>query len=168
MTSRKIICYPHPDLRKVSQDVELGKNMQLAELQQLVQDMFETMYEHQGIGLAAVQIGVHFRVIVIDLQDKQNKPLVLVNPRIEFLTSEKQSGEEGCLSIPGYRDKVARRQAIRVFAKNANFESFEMDAENLLAICIQHEIDHINGKLFIDSLPFAKRKKFEKLYSEQN
>lgn len=125
-------------------------------IRQLIDDMFETMYAAPGIGLAATQVNVQQRLLVLDISEEKNQPLALINP--ELLSREGQEeSDEGCLSVPGVFEKVKRAEKIRVRALNRDGESFEMDADGLLAVCIQHEIDHLEGKLFVDYLSPLKR-----------
>lgn len=125
-------------------------------IRKLIDDMFETMYAAPGIGLAATQVNVQRRLLVLDISEEKNQPLALINP--ELLTREGQEeSDEGCLSVPGVFEKVKRAEKIRVRALNRDGESFEMDADGLLAVCIQHEIDHLEGKLFVDYLSPLKR-----------
>jgi peptide deformylase len=125
-------------------------------IRQLIDDMFETMYAAPGIGLAATQVNVQQRLLVLDISEEKNQPLALINP--ELLSREGQEeSDEGCLSVPGVFEKVKRAETIRVRALNRDGESFEMDADGLLAVCIQHEIDHLEGKLFVDYLSPLKR-----------
>jgi peptide deformylase len=125
-------------------------------IRQLIDDMFETMYAAPGIGLAATQVNVQQRLLVLDISEEKNQPLALINP--ELLSREGQEeSDEGCLSVPGVFEKVKRAEKIRVRAINRDGESFEMDADGLLAVCIQHEIDHLEGKLFVDYLSPLKR-----------
>ena len=137
----------------------------------LVDDMFDTMYDAPGIGLAATQVDVHEQVIVMDLSDDKSEPLVLINPEIEVLGDSEQEYQEGCLSVPGFYEEVSRPDTIRVRALDRNGEPFEMEPDGLLAVCIQHEMDHLNGKLFVDYLSALKRQriktKLEKLHRKQ-
>ena len=130
-------------------------------VRQLIDDMFDTMYEAPGIGLAAVQVNVAERVIVVDVSEDRSQPLALVNPEITSLEGIEEM-DEGCLSVPGVFEKVKRADAIKVKALNRDGESFEMEAHGLLAVCIQHEIDHLDGKLFIDYLSELKRQRIRK------
>ena len=148
MALRKILEFPDPRLRTIAKPVESVDDS----IRVLIDDMFETMYEAQGIGLAATQIDVHLRVVVIDLQDEQNAPLVMINPEFELLTQEIDEMQEGCLSVPGIYEVVKRPEHIRLKALDRSGEPYEMEAEGLLAVCIQHECDHLNGKLFVDHL----------------
>jgi peptide deformylase len=152
MTKLAILEYPDPRLRTTAAPVAVVDDA----VRQLVADLLETMYAAKGIGLAATQCDVHRRVVVLDVSDERNQPLVLINP--EILTAEGRGpGEEGCLSVPDIYDKVQRATHIRVRALGADGKVFEMDAEGLLAVCIQHEMDHLDGKLFVDYLSELKR-----------
>ena len=131
-----------------------------AELNQFIDDMLETMYEHEGIGLAAPQVGVLSRVITIDIEGDKKNQVVLINP--EILESEGETGiEEGCLSIPGHRALVPRKEKVKVKALNRQGEEVIYDADGLFAICIQHEIDHLNGVLFVDHISALKRQRIK-------
>ena len=147
-----ILEYPDPRLRKVAAPVTDFD----AKLQKLVRDMAETMYAAPGVGLAATQVDVHKRVIVIDTSDTKDDLLVLVNPEIVMAEGEAEC-EEGCLSVPGYYDKVTRAARITVRARNERGEPIERTADGLLAVCIQHEMDHLLGKMFVDYLSPLKR-----------
>ncbi|MGB0846134.1 MAG: peptide deformylase [Thiolinea sp.] len=166
MALLEILHHPDPRLRKKAVPVtEVDEN-----ITQLVDDMFETMYDARGIGLAATQVNVHQRVVVIDLSEEKDQPMCFINA--EILSKEGQmEHEEGCLSVPEYYEKVTRAERIRVKALDRKGEIFEMDADGLLAVCIQHELDHLDGKLFVDYLSSLKqqrvRKKLEKLKRQQ-
>lgn len=157
MAILEILHYPDPRLREKARPVEAVDD----EIRQLVDDMFETMYAAPGIGLASIQVNVPRRVVVIDVSEDREQPLCLINPEILERRGE-ETMEEGCLSVPGYYDKVTRADSVRVRALNRDGESFEMDAEGLLAVCIQHEIDHLDGKLFVDYLSSLKRQRVRK------
>jgi len=147
-----ILEYPDPRLRKVAAPVTVFG----PEIERLVRDMAETMYEAPGIGLAATQVDVHKRVIVIDISETRDQLRVFVNP--ELLEAEGEAEcEEGCLSVPGYYDKVTRAANIRVRAQNERGETFELATDGLLAVCVQHEMDHLLGKVFVDYLSPLKR-----------
>ena len=146
-----ILRYPDPRLHTHAQAVEAVTD----DIRQLVADMAETMYEAPGIGLAATQVNVHRRVVVIDVSEDQSALMALINPEILERSGE-QVCEEGCLSVPGIYEKVARAERVRVRALNAKGEPFELDAEGLLAVCIQHEIDHLDGKVFVEYLSALK------------
>ena len=152
-----ILCYPDPRLHKVAKPVAQVDER----IQTLVKDMLETMYDAQGIGLAATQIDVHERVIVIDVSETRNEPMALINPEILWASEEKQLGEEGCLSVPGIYDGVERSIAVKVKALDENGNSREIDAEGMLAICIQHEMDHLLGKVFVEYLSPLKRNRIK-------
>jgi peptide deformylase len=152
MTKLVILEYPDPRLRKKAAPVILVDDA----LRQLADDMLDTMYAAKGVGLAATQIDVHKRLIVLDVSEGRDRPLVFINP--ELLTLEGSGpGEEGCLSLPGIYDKLSRATHIRVRALGRDGRPFEMDADGLLAVCIQHEMDHLEGKLFVDYLSELKR-----------
>lgn len=147
-----ILEFPDERLRQKAKPVEEVDD----DIRKLIDDMFETMYAAPGIGLAATQVNVQRRLLVLDISEEKNQPLALINP--ELLTREGQEeSDEGCLSVPGVFEKVKRAEKIRVRALNRDGESFEMDADGLLAVCIQHEIDHLEGKLFVDYLSPLKR-----------
>ena len=151
-----ILEYPDPRLRKVAKPV----TQFTPELVKLVRDMAETMYAAPGVGLAATQVDVHKRIIVIDTSDTKEDLLVLVNPEIVAAEGEAEC-EEGCLSVPGYYDKVTRAARITVRARNERGEPIERTADGLLAVCIQHEMDHLLGKMFVDYLSPLKRARLE-------
>ena len=152
-----ILEFPDPRLRTRAQPVDEVD----AALRKLIDDMFETMYAAPGIGLAATQVNVHKRFMVIDVSESRNEPLVFINPEIIEREGVEET-EEGCLSVPGVYDKVTRADRIRVRALDRNGKPFEMDAEGLLAVCIQHEMDHLDGKLFVDYLSELKRTRIRK------
>jgi len=157
MALRTILEYPDPRLRTRAQpvtqfDAELGK---------LIDDMFETMYAAPGIGLAATQVDVHKRLVVIDVSKDRNEPLVFINPEIIAREGEEVS-EEGCLSVPENFAEVKRAAKVRVRAQDRNGEVFERDYDDVLAVCIQHEIDHLDGRLFVDYLSDLKRERIRK------
>ena len=147
-----ILEYPDPRLRKVARPVAAVT----ADIRKLVRDMAETMYAAPGVGLAATQVDVHKRIIVIDVSDTHDALTVLINP--EIVSAEGESDcEEGCLSLPGYYDKVRRAARIEVRALNERGEPFELSADGMLSVCIQHEMDHLVGKVFVDYLSPLKR-----------
>lgn len=157
MTILNILHFPDERLRQKAVPVEIVDDT----IRQLVSDMFETMYDAPGIGLAAVQVNVHQRVIVVDISEDHSEPHALINPEI----IDKQGTEEmdeGCLSVPGVFEKVQRADEITFRALDTRGKPFEMRAQGLLAVCIQHEIDHLNGKLFIDYLSNLKRQRVKK------
>lgn len=155
MAKLNILEFPDPRLRTVASLVEKVDD----DMRRLIDDMFETMYEAPGIGLAATQVNVHKRLIVIDVSDERDQPLVFINPEIEVLDEELSGYDEGCLSVPGFYETVSRPQAVHVKALDRDGQAFEMRAEGLLAVCIQHERDHLDGKLFVDYLSTLKRQR---------
>jgi peptide deformylase len=152
MAILEILEFPDPRLRTVATPVERVDDA----LRQTIADMFETMYAAPGIGLAATQVNVHKRLLVLDISDDKNQPLVFINPTFEPLAGN-QDYNEGCLSVPGYFDTVTRHDRILVRALDRMGQPFEMEADGLLSVCIQHEIDHLDGKLFVDYLSRLKR-----------
>jgi peptide deformylase len=152
MTKLAILEYPDPRLRKMAKPVQTVDDA----VRQLAADLLETMYAAKGVGLAATQVDVHRRVLVLDVSEERNQPMVFINP--EILSAEGRGpGEEGCLSVPDVYEKVQRATHIRARALGLDGLPFEMEAEGLLAICIQHEMDHLEGKLFVDYLSELKR-----------
>jgi peptide deformylase len=148
-----ILCYPDPRLHKVAKPVQVVD----ARVHALIDDMLETMYDASGIGLAATQIDVHERLVVIDTSEERNQPLVLINPEITWMNEERVKGEEGCLSVPGIYDGVERATQVKVTALDRDGKSRSIDAEGMLAICIQHELDHLMGKVFVEYLSPLKQ-----------
>lgn len=163
MALLKILHYPNPNLRKTAAPVmEVNQ-----EIRKLIDDMFETMYEDNGIGLAAIQVGIEKQIFVIDISEERNQPLVFINP--VFIEKEgMQKHQEGCLSVPGIFAEVKRAKSVKVEALDKNGEKFTLEATDLLAVVIQHEYDHLLGKLFVDHLSPLKRqllkKKMKKLH----
>lgn len=153
----KILEFPDKRLRIKAKPVEVVDER----IRMLVDDMLETMYQAKGVGLAATQVNVHQRVIVIDVSEEKNDPLFLINPEIVEKDGVEES-EEGCLSVPGFYEKVTRAEHIRVTALNRAGETFQIEARELLAVCIQHEIDHLEGKLFVDYISPLKRNRIQK------
>jgi peptide deformylase len=158
-----ILEYPDERLRKQAAPVEKFDN----ELHQFVDDMLETMYAAPGIGLAATQVNVHLRVIVIDISEEKNAPLCLINPEIVERRGSDEM-EEGCLSVPGIYEKVKRASSVRVRASDVNGVISEIEAEGLLAVCIQHEVDHLDGHLFVDRLSPLKRRMVRKKIKKEH
>jgi peptide deformylase len=152
-----VLSFPDERLRTVAKPVNDVND----EIRQLVADMFETMKDEKGIGLAATQVDRHVRVVVMDVSEEQNEPRVFINPEITRKEGQTIS-EEGCLSVPGNYAKVERAESITVKALDENGDAFELEAEGLLAICIQHELDHLKGTLFIDYLSPLKRQRIRK------
>lgn len=152
-----ILRYPDPRLHKKAKPVAEVDDR----IRQLVRDMAETMYDAPGVGLAATQVDVHERVVVIDVSEEGNELIVLINPEIIWKSDEKQVYEEGCLSVPGVYDEVERAARIRVRALNEKGETYEFDAEGLLAVCVQHELDHLLGKVFVEYLSVLKQNRIK-------
>ena len=157
MALLNILHYPDPRLRTKAQPVKEVDET----IRRQIRDMFETMYTAPGIGLAATQVDFHQRLIVLDISEDKNSPLTLINPEILRQEGEQQY-DEGCLSVPGFYEPVDRAAKIRVRALDKDGKQFEMDAEGLLAVCIQHEMDHLEGKLFVDYLTEMKRQRIRK------
>ncbi|MBK0391236.1 peptide deformylase [Ramlibacter algicola] len=152
-----ILTYPDPRLHTVAQPVQAVD----ARIRQLVADMLETMYDAHGIGLAATQVNVHERVIVIDISEERDQPMVLINPQIAWASEDKVVNEEGCLSVPGIYDGVERSTSVKVTALDDKGEPRTIEAEGLLAVCIQHEMDHLLGKVFVEYLSPLKRNRIK-------
>jgi len=164
MALLNILNYPDKRLHTVAKPVRVVD----ARIRTLVADMTETMYEAPGVGLAATQVDVHERVVVIDVSEDKSDLRVLINPEILSVSEEKKSYEEGCLSVPGVYDEVDRPAKIRVRALNVHGEPYEFDADGLLAVCVQHELDHLNGKVFVQHLSLLKQTRLKaKLRKEQ-
>lgn len=157
MSILTILEFPDERLRKKALPVQRVDGA----IKKLAGDMLETMYQAKGIGLAATQVNVHQRIVVIDVSEQKDKPLCLINPEIIVREGVEES-EEGCLSVPGFFEKVKRAERIKVKALDKNGQSFEMEADGLLAVCIQHEMDHLEGKLFVDYLSSLKRERIKK------
>ena len=162
MAKLNILNYPDERLRIKAKPVEQFD----ARLHQQIDDMFETMYAAPGIGLAATQVDFHQRLIVIDVSEDKSQPLVLINPEITEKDGIQQI-DEGCLSVPGIYEPVERAEHIRLKARDKHGEVFEMEAEGLLAVCIQHEMDHLEGKLFVEYLSQLKRQRIRKKLEKQ-
>ena len=158
----EILKYPDKRLRTVAKAVENVNS----EIKKQVKDMLETMYDAPGIGLAATQVNFHQRLIVVDISEECNEPLCLINPEIIEKNGEIE-WEEGCLSVPNYYESVKRANEIKVSALNELGQSFEIDASEMLAVCIQHEMDHLNGILFVDHLSKLKQKRLKKKAEKQ-
>ena len=158
-----ILKYPNKKLRTVAKEVETVNG----DIKKLVKDMFETMYAAPGIGLAATQVNFHQRIIVIDVSDDCDQPLCLINPEIIEKSGEIEY-EEGCLSVPNYYENVKRANEIKVRALNEKGVSFEIEANEMLAVCIQHEMDHLMGILFVDHLSKLKQKRLKKKAEKQS
>jgi peptide deformylase len=153
-----ILCFPDPKLHTVAKAVTVVD----ARVKTLISDMLETMYEAKGIGLAATQVNEHERLIVIDTSEERNEPLVIINPEVVWTSAETHLNEEGCLSVPGVYDGVQRFDAIKVTALDGEGKSRLIEADGLLAVCIQHEMDHLMGKVFVEYLSPLKRNRIKK------
>ena len=163
MTQLTILRYPDPRLHTVAKPVAQVD----ARLRQLAVDMFETMYEAQGIGLAATQVDVHERFIVVDVSENRDQPLVLINPELVWASEETRVGDEGCLSVPGIYDGVERALAVTVQAMDLDGQLQTVEAEGMLAVCIQHEMDHLMGKVFVEYLSPLKRNRIKSKLMKQ-
>ncbi len=152
-----ILCYPDPKLNQVAKRVAVVD----ARIRTLADDMLETMYDAKGIGLASTQIDVHERLIVIDVSEERDQPLVLINPELVWTSASTHLNEEGCLSVPGIYDGVERFDAVRIEAWDARGQTRTIEAEGLLAVCIQHEMDHLMGKVFVEYLSPLKRNRIK-------
>ncbi len=155
MATLQILEFPDSRLRKIAAPVVQFNE----ELQLLIRDMLETMYEAQGIGLAATQVNVQKRLLVLDVSENKDSPQVFINPEIEIIQAELSEYDEGCLSVPGFYETVSRPAGILIRALNADGVEFKLEADGLLATCIQHEIDHLDGKLFVDYISALKRQR---------
>ncbi|MDO3387719.1 peptide deformylase [Gilvimarinus sp. SDUM040013] len=164
MALLEILEFPDPRLRTIAKPVENVDDS----VRELIDNMFETMYAAPGIGLAATQVNVHRRIVVMDISEDQSEPRVLINPEVTVLGDDAAPYDEGCLSVPGFYESVDRPTQIRVDALDRDGKSFTLEPDGLLAVCIQHELDHLNGKLFVDYISQIKRqrirKKLEKLH----
>jgi len=157
MSLLPILCYPDPRLHRVAKPVQQVD----ARIKALVADLFETMYEAKGVGLAATQVDVHERLIVIDVSEPRDEPLVLINPEIVWTSVDRHLNEEGCLSVPGIYDGVERFDAVRVSALDGSGTLRTVEAQGMLAVCIQHEMDHLLGKVFVEYLSPLKRERIK-------
>jgi peptide deformylase len=153
MTLLTVLHYPDPRLHKVAKPVAVVDER----VRKIVADMAETMYEAPGVGLAATQVDIHERIIVIDVSEEQNQLMVFINPELVWASAEKKAWREGCLSVPEFFDEVERPDQIRVKALDVNGKPFEIKADGLLSVCLQHEMDHLLGKVFVEYLSFLKR-----------
>lgn len=159
-----ILSFPDPRLRTIAKPVKQVTD----DIRQLASDMLETMYAAPGIGLAASQVDKHIQLIVMDLSETKDQPMVFINPKVSPLTEQTQPYEEGCLSVPQIYDKVARPSRVKIEALDLDGNSIDIEAEGLLAVCIQHEMDHLNGKLFVDYLsPLKRQRAREKIEKAQ-
>ena len=158
-----ILKFPDPRLHTIAKPVTQFDE----KLQQIVSDMFETMYAARGVGLAATQVDIHQRIVVIDTSEERDTPMVLINPEIIAQSAEKKDWEEGCLSVPEVYEVVARPERVRVRAQDTSGAFFEMDCDELLAVCVQHEIDHLNGKVFVQYLSNLKLNRLKSKIKKQ-
>ncbi len=164
MAQLQILEFPDPRLRKVASPVTVFDE----KLEVLIDDMFETMYEAQGIGLAATQVNVHQRLLVIDISETKDSPQTFINPSFEVIEEDLSEYDEGCLSVPGFYETVSRPSIIQVTAQDKKGEEFQLEAEGLLSTCIQHEIDHLDGKLFVDYISALKRQRIRKKLEKEH
>ena len=153
MTLLTVLHYPDPRLHKVAKPVAVVDDR----VRKIVADMAETMYDAPGVGLAATQVDIHERIIVIDVSEEQNQLMVFINPELVWASAEKKAWREGCLSVPEFFDEVERPDEIQVKALDVNGKPFEIKADGLLSVCLQHEMDHLLGKVFVEYLSFLKR-----------
>ncbi len=158
MNKLEVLHFPDKRLRKIAAPVKKIDN----EIKNIIEQMFFTMYEEKGIGLAATQVNIHKRIIVIDVSENKDKKIFLINPEIISLSDDIDTMEEGCLSVPGFYETVSRPKTIKVSSLDYDGKKIEIEANGLLSTCIQHEIDHLNGKLFVDHISSLKRSRIEK------
>jgi peptide deformylase len=164
MAILEILEYPDPRLRTIAEPVDAVT----PKISTLIDDMFETMYDAPGIGLAATQVDQHIQLIVMDLSEDKSEPHVFINPEITILEGEPEKMQEGCLSVPGFYEDVERIEHVLIKALDRDGKPFELEATGLLAVCIQHEMDHLNGKLFVDYLSKLKRNRIKKKLEKQH
>ncbi len=164
MAILEILEYPDKRLRTIAKPVTEVTD----KIRKILDDMFETMYEAPGIGLAATQVDVHLRIVTMDLSEDKDEPLVLINPEVTVLDGELESMQEGCLSVPGFYEDVARVEHCLVKALDRDGKEFELEAHGLLAVCIQHELDHLEGKLMVDYLSPLKRNRIKSKLEKQH
>lgn len=164
MSKLNILEFPDPRLRTIAEPVEMVDD----DIRTLINDMFETMYDANGIGLAATQVNVHLQVVVIDLSEDNSEPLVLINPRYQIIEEDLDEMQEGCLSVPGFYETVERPRRIHVESLDREGNTQQFEAEGLLAVCIQHELDHLDGKLFVDYLSKLKRQRIRSKLEKQH
>ncbi len=164
MAILEILEYPDKRLRTIAKPVTEVTD----KIRKIIDDMFETMYEAPGIGLAASQVNVHQRIVTMDLSDDKDDPLVFINPEVTVLDGELESMQEGCLSVPGFYEDVTRVEHCLVKALDRNGKPFELEARGLLAVCIQHELDHLEGKLMVDYLSPLKRNRIKSKLEKQH
>ena len=157
MAVLKILIFPDQRLRTVAKEVLVIDD----EIKALVSNLLETMYEGNGIGLSATQVNVHKRILVVDITDEKDSPLILINPKIRVLNKEEKIYSEGCLSVPGFFEEVSRPSEVNITALNLEGERFTIMAADLLAVAVQHEMDHLDGKIFVDFLSNLKRQRIK-------
>jgi len=157
MAVLKILIFPDQRLRTVAKEVLVIDD----EIKALVSNLLETMYEGNGIGLSATQVNIHKRILVVDVSDEKDSPLILINPKIKVLDKEEKIYSEGCLSVPGFFEEVSRPSEINITALNLEGERFTIQAADLLAVAVQHEMDHLDGKIFVDFLSNLKRQRIK-------
>lgn len=158
MAVLKILIFPDQRLRTIAKEILVIDD----EIKALASNLLETMYEGKGIGLSATQANIHKRILVVDVSDEKDSPLILINPKIEVLNEEEEVSSEGCLSVPGFFEEVSRPSEINITALNLEGEKFTIVATNLLAVAVQHEMDHLDGKIFVDFLSNLKRQRIKK------
>ena len=158
MTVLKILIFPDQRLRTIAKEILVIDD----EIKALASNLLETMYEGKGIGLSATQANIHKRILVVDVSEEKDSPLILINPKIEVLNEEEEVSSEGCLSVPGFFEEVSRPSEINITALNLEGEKFTIVATGLLAVAVQHEMDHLDGKIFVDFLSNLKRQRIKK------
>ena len=158
MAVLKILIFPDQRLRTIAKEILVIDD----EIKALASNLLETMYEGKGIGLSATQANIHKRILVVDVSEEKDSPLILINPKIEVLNEEEEVSSEGCLSVPGFFEEVSRPSEINITALNLEGEKFTIVATNLLAVAVQHEMDHLDGKIFVDFLSNLKRQRIKK------
>ena len=158
MAVLKILIFPDQRLRTIAKEILVIDD----EVKALASNLLETMYEGKGIGLSATQANIHKRILVVDVSEEKDSPLILINPKIEVLNEEEKVSSEGCLSVPGFFEEVSRPSEISITALNLEGEKFTIVATNLLAVAVQHEMDHLDGKIFLDFLSNLKRQRIKR------
>ena len=158
MAVLKILIFPDQRLRTIAKEILVIDD----EIKTLASNLLETMYEGKGIGLSATQANIHKRILVVDVSEEKDSPLILINPKIEVLNEEEEVSSEGCLSVPGFFEEVSRPSEINITALNLEGEKFTIVATGLLAVAVQHEMDHLDGKIFVDFLSNLKRQRIKK------
>ena len=164
MAVLKILIFPDQRLRTVAKEILAIDD----EIKLLANNLLETMYEGDGIGLSATQVDVHKRILVVDVSEEKDSPLILINPKIDVLNEEEKLYSEGCLSVPGFFEQVSRPSKINITALNLEGEKFNITAADLLAVAVQHEMDHLDGKIFVDFLSDLKRQRIRKKLIKQS